>query len=354
MPRPLLTVICTAAAGLAPCSAQQWSNLPPLPDPLGVAAPFAGISGNALLVGGGANFPDKKPWEGGSKVWHDTVWVLEQPGGVWHVAGSLPRPLAYGVALTVNGGLLCLGGSDSARHYASVFELHWESGKLERREPVPSLPIPLAGAAGAVAAEQTVYVACGSMEPGEKSASNRVFRLSYAWKELVWQEIPPLPAEPRILPVAAALGDTFYLFGGAALEEKDGKMTRRYLRDAWSYSASQGWKKRADMPAACVAAASPAPVIQATGNEPGTIVIVAGDDGTLTGTDPQKHPGFPGHIFHYNTGTDSWIAAGKAPAPRATLPCVPWQGRFIFPSGEIRPGIRSPEVWQWRPSRTDK
>ena len=40
----------------------------------------AGVSGGALLVAGGANFPDKKPWQGGTKVWYDTVFVLDEPG----------------------------------------------------------------------------------------------------------------------------------------------------------------------------------------------------------------------------------------------------------------------------------
>lgn len=37
-------------------------------------------------------------------------------------------------------------------------------------------------------------------------------------------------------------------------------------------------------------------------------------------------------------------AAGVA-APRATVPCVEWRVAFIVPSGEMRRGVRSPEVW---------
>jgi len=32
----------------------------------GVAGAFPGITGDKLIVAGGANFPDKKPWEGGN------------------------------------------------------------------------------------------------------------------------------------------------------------------------------------------------------------------------------------------------------------------------------------------------
>ncbi len=73
---------------------------------------FAGVSGGALVAAGGANFPDRKPWEGGKKVWYDTVFVLEKPDGQWKVAGKLPRPLGYGVSATWRDRVVCVGGSD--------------------------------------------------------------------------------------------------------------------------------------------------------------------------------------------------------------------------------------------------
>ena len=73
--------------GLASCAGAQispvmtkplvWKQLPPIPDREGFAGSYAGVSGNALLVAGGANFPDKRPWEGGTKIWYDRVFVLE-------------------------------------------------------------------------------------------------------------------------------------------------------------------------------------------------------------------------------------------------------------------------------------
>ena len=38
-------------------SVLQWEELPALPDALGVAGPYAGVTGDALVVAGGANFP---------------------------------------------------------------------------------------------------------------------------------------------------------------------------------------------------------------------------------------------------------------------------------------------------------
>lgn len=125
--------------------AAEWTSLPPLPDPLGVAGAFSGVSDGALLVAGGANFPEGLPWDGGRKAWHDTVHVLTDPEGTWQTAGTLPRPLAYGVSFTTDAGILCLGGSDATEHYAEVFRLSWEDGRLQT-EILPPLPRPLANA----------------------------------------------------------------------------------------------------------------------------------------------------------------------------------------------------------------
>lgn len=101
----------------------QWKRLPSLPDQEGFAAPFAGVSHDALIVAGGANFPEKKPWDGGTKVWYDAIFVLEKPEGEWKIAGKLPRPLAYGVSVTHRNSVVCVGGSDSKRHYSDVFRI---------------------------------------------------------------------------------------------------------------------------------------------------------------------------------------------------------------------------------------
>lgn len=330
----LTTFFCISAIASA-ADPLVWKQLPSLPKPLGVAAPFAGVSGTSLVVAGGANFPDKMPWEGGKKVWHDRVWVLDKPDGKWRDAGKLPRPLAYGVSLSGDDSVLCIGGSDSQRHFAETFRLVWKNNALTA-EPLPALPVPVANAAGAVV-NDTAIVACGASEPGEKSASARVFALDH--NALAWRELPPLPAEPRILPVAASVGEYFYLFGGATIEMKDDKPVRRYLRDAWSYNQREGWKRLADMPKPIVAAPSPAM------ERWGSIWICSGDDGSLVGIAPDKRPGFPAANFAYDIASDTWNAAGETPAPRVTTTTTWWRGHFVIPSGEVRPGVRSPEVW---------
>jgi N-acetylneuraminic acid mutarotase len=80
----------------------------------------------------------------------------------------------------------------------------------------------------------------------------------------------------------------------------------------------------------------------------GKLLLLSGDDGSLAGFQPlEKHPGFPKDILAYDPALDRWSALGEVPAPRATVPCIEWRGAFIIPSGEARPGVRSPEVWSF-------
>src|SRR5687768_10962617 len=75
----------------------NWSQLAPIPDPLGVAGPYVGVAKEALIVAGGANFASGvRPWNGGVKTWHDTIFLLDKPQGAWRTSTTrLPRPLGY-------------------------------------------------------------------------------------------------------------------------------------------------------------------------------------------------------------------------------------------------------------------
>ena len=267
---------------------------------------------------------------------------MENGNVSWRKVGRLPRPLAYGVSVSWGDSVICIGGSDAERHYADAFTLTWRDGQLSEHQ-LPPLPIPLSGACGALG-DDVVFVAGGSLEPGEQSASNRCFALDLAAKERTWREIAPLPGAGRLLPVAATHSGTFYVIGGAALHSGNGRNSRIYLKEVWSFKSDEGWRQLADLPKPRVAAPSPAPVLN------GRILLVAGDDGSRADFQPvAEHPGFPANILAYDIGHDRWTDAGETPAPRATLPSVQWRDLFVFPSGEVRPGRRSPEVWALSP-----
>ena len=338
----LLVVNVTGAAQL-PADNLRWEKLPPLPNRGGLGSPYAGVSSGKLLVAGGANFPVAPPWEGGKKLWYDTVYALSKPQGDWKVVGKLMRPMAYGVSATTPAGVICAGGSDLQRHYRDVFLLQLAPGGLKTKA-LPPLPRPMANGCGAVSGN-TLYVAGGIEEPASTNALKTFWALDLAAAKPAWRELEPWPGPARMLAVVAVQDGAFFLLSGTTLSgDAEGKPVRRYLTDVYRYRPSQGWKQLADLPRPALAAPSPAPLLDKTG-----FLVLSGDDGTKLGFQPvQQHPGFTKDILAYRVATDTWTRMGEVPATQVTVPAVAWQGRYVIPNGEIRPGVRTPEVWSFR------
>ena len=333
-----MAVGASIMAGAGDAAELRWEKLPPIPNALGVAGAFAGVSGNALLVAGGANFPDKKPWEGGTKVWHDEVFVLEKPDGQWRTAGRLPVPLGYGVAVSHRRGLVCFGGSTPAHHHGSAIVLNWRKGKLET-ELLFGMPEPRANMCGALVGN-TAYLCGGTATPDATNAVSTLFAMNLSFKRPGWRELEPLPGAGRLFATAGAHDGSFYVFGGAALHAgPDGKPVREWLREAWRYTPGKGGKRLADLPRVAVAAPSPAPVWN------GKLLVIGGDDGSQVKTPPPEHQGFRQDVMAYDPKKDRWEQLSDAPFAHVTTSAVPWKDRLVIPSGEIQPGLRSPEVW---------
>jgi N-acetylneuraminic acid mutarotase len=329
----------TAPEIKAESAALNWTQLPPIPDPVGFAAPFAGVSGNALIVAGGANFPDAMPWEGGRKVWHDSIYVLPPGTNQWLNGSKLPRPAAYGISVTTPRGVLCAGGGDAQRNFRDAFVLRWTNDTVVC-DPLPPLPRPLANACAALVGN-TVFVAGGIERPDATNTLNVFWSLDMAKPE-AWRELEPWPGPARMLAVAGAANGSFYLFSGTSLSpDKTGAVVRKYLTDAFRYTPGQGWRKIAALPRAAVAA--PSPALQ----HGSRLLVVSGDDGTMVNFKPMsQHPGFSRDVLAYDADHDRWEASGAAPISRATVPVVRWRGRFIVPNGEEKPGRRTPTVWE--------
>jgi solute:Na+ symporter, SSS family len=327
-----------AAADLA------WDRLRPLPDPVGVAGPCAGVSGGVLLVAGGANFPSAAPWEGGRKVWHDAIFVLETPDGEWQTGFTLPRPMAYAASVATPRGVVCIGGSDANGHFSDVWLLAWADRRV-KVTPLPRLPLPLANASAALVGS-TIYVAGGEDRPSATAASRGFLSLDIERPEAGWSTLRAWPGPERTLAAAASQDGAFFLVGGVSLSTgADGRPVRRYLKDGYRYDPGSGWRRIADLPHPLAAAPSPAPALG-----PSHLLLLGGDDGSRAGFQPlAAHPGFSRTTLAYHTITDTWTATGDVPAPRVTVPAVWWKDRIVVPSGEMRPGVRSPEVWTVTP-----
>lgn len=316
----------------------DWRRLANIPDTSGFAGSFAGIAGGRLIVAGGANFPDRPPWEGGRKEWHDRVFVLDEADGDWRPLGRLPRPLGYGGSVTTPTGVAFIGGSDAEAHHAESFELRLEGDRLVV-VPLPPLPRPLANHAAALVGH-TIYAVGGSGSPAATEASAAVWRLDLDQPELGWQVVDPVPGPGRILPAVGVAGDRLVVAGGAALSaDEAGKPVRSWLRDAHALRPGAAWEPLADLPRAAVAAPCPLPHDAA-----GRPLILGGDDGTQAGGSPATHRGFSLEILAL-AADGGWEPAGLLSEGLVTTAAVEWNGRVVIPGGEVRPGVRSNRVW---------
>ena len=336
-----------AAAALAALPASgDVIPLPPVPDPIGFAGAFAGVHDSHLLAGGGANFPDGvMPWDGGKKVWHDRLFALDlaKPGNTWKEIGKLQSPNGYGVSLTLPEGVLLIGGGDASRHFSKVTLLTFSNGTPGFRD-YPELPGPLAQMAGALVGRH-VHLCGGLEKPDATTASAAHWRLDLDALGKGWQAMPPLPAAGRILATAAGIRGSFIIAGGCSLSpDAAGAPSRTYLREAWKFTDDR-WVRLADLPRAAVAAATPAP---ARGD---TMFIVSGDDGQQTGLPtPAAHRGFTREVLRYHVQENTWSRcedlAFDAPV---TLPTAPWRDGYILFNGEVKPGVRTPQVVLFTP-----
>jgi hypothetical protein len=82
------------------------------------------------------------------------------------------------------------------------------------------------------------------------------------------------------------------------------------------------------------------------------IAIISGDDGANVNFAPvEKHPGFPREVLGLNTFGYRWFRKplDSVPFSRAAVPAVEWRGVLLIPNGEVRPRVRTNEVWalQW-------
>lgn len=359
--------LCTAAL--------VWEELPSLPDELGFGGPFAGVHNDALIVGGGANFPEGPPWEGGQKVWHDDVFVLEREANgqikkEWIKVNALPKRIAYAASVATDDGVLIIGGEEDGTPLASVFRLKWDSrARKTSIETLPPLPQP-ASYLSAGLIDSVVYVVAASRSEGAERLD-----MKYFWSldlerlgsdpTTAWQTLQPYPCPARQKAVVAtqAVGeDQEYLFlvsGESPRFGTDGAPDLagfEYLTDAYRYSPIESsWTQLADLPVLPDDRDVPDkqrysdqrwPVAAGTGIGVGQshVLLFSGSTGRYLGLPAPERPVFPNYVLAYHTITDTWVRAGEMPLGVVTTSIARWDNRIVIPSGEIRPAVRTNRV----------
>ncbi len=294
---------------------------------------------------GGANFPGKYPWEGGKKKWYDHIYVFP-PGGQWQLSEEkLPSASGYGVSVSYRDKVIIAGGCTENEHLSSVFSYQWVNGRLQK-EMLPDLPQPLAYMTGAIVGDLLVIL--GGSESPAGSPTKTALLLDLGHPGAGWQKIEEWPGPERILPVSGVWNNQLFLMGGETSGLNSfGEKHRHILHDHYSLSLARSgknwkadWKKLVPIPRG-VSAGGILPLLH------NRFIIWGGVDAvTAQHRTPANHPGITRTLLCYYPHNDTWEFLGEAGgfAPRVTLPVIPYQGSWLYISGEIKPGIRTPSI----------
>ena len=366
----------------------QYSSLPDLPANTGMsvqpglAGPYAGIDDDVLILAGGANFPEKLPWEGGEKVYYNEIFILQKLDNgrySWSkMEEQLPLALAYGGAVATSKGLFCFGGNTAENVIAESWLLDYspETGKMEV-SPGPKLPLPLCNFAYSMIGD-VIYLAGGISENGESMKLFLGLDISgddpLNW---TWEELPAWNGKPRAFAVGATqsngLSDCFYLFSGRNVGNK---RKPEILYDAHVYDPSlNSWsvisdgKEQAFKVMAGTAFPVGASTIAFSSGANGEMMMIQhklesrvfelislaenGQDVKSELEDARSaikdhlntHPGFGHQLTAFNTLTNQIYVLDTLPlTEQLTTTAVKWGNDIIIPSGEIRPGVRTPAI----------
>ena len=341
----LLNTGCSESDTQKP-EAITWEELPDLPHTIGLGGVFAGVSNGALIVAGGANFPDKPAWKNGTKVWYDTVYVLtpENKDKKWLTGFKLKQPLAYGASVSTGDNLILIGGSDAESYHDGVTQLTWnpETQNIEQVS-LPVLPQPLAYGDAAKIGDK-LYVAGGQAIGSRENLSKVFWSLNLSDKEAGWEVLEPWdgPARRKAIVAAQNEGDKTYLYiiGGETLINKGaGKVKPQPLTDGYRYTPRfKQWERITDAPHPVTAA----PVLSYGQSH---ILIFGGATGEFIDQIlGDAHPGFSSDLLVYHTITNTWLSKDEIPISVVNAEAVAWGGGIALTSGEIRPGRRTPKV----------
>ena len=355
----------------------SWFRLPDLPGTekspsSGVSAPFTGISGGQLLVAGGCNFSDKPAAEGGTKEYYSDIYALDittrSPAG-WRRIGKLPLPLAYGASVTTPEGLVWIGGNNNEEVSGQVFFVNWNGEKQQLHIfELPPLPIPLDNLS-ATYADGHLYVAGGKgksqtapigKDDSQTAPTNPLFSLQLTPSlQKEWVRLPDFPGPVRVQPVLIAQqsGDGIRLYLAGGFQPVSPHQEAIVCTDMLSYHPeTKQWRNEVFLPSFADGSHRTITGGCAIASGDSSIFLIGGVNynrfrDALNHPEPDylRHPTdwykFNTSLLQYNTFTKRWTHLGDyEELARAGAGIANNANMTIIIGGELKPGIRTPEV----------
>lgn len=345
----------------------------------GVSACYAGLLDGQLLMAGGCNFPDVPVAEGGKKKYYSGIYAAEVKDDSvlnWRRVGELPAPAAYGVSVSTPQGMVCVGGNNGEGAFSSVYRISLNDDRQSVRiDTLPSLPATIDNMGGTIV-DHTLFIAGGNVNG---KPSNALYCLDLGNPATGWQQLPSFPGAARIQPVCVGQlkesESVLYMWGGfaGAFDEQSATLST----DGYCYSpASQQWMPVAtpmgedsvsvslgggtgialsDSLIVCMGGVNKDVFLSALQRDQKLKAAVASNDQceinrlkTITKEYmlwPAEKYCFNDRILLYNARRDSWQEVARHPGmARAGAALVGKGNTFFSINGELKPGIRTPEI----------
>ncbi len=323
----------------------------------GVSACYYGVINGYLYIAGGCNFPDKPVAEGGKKRFYKAIYAAKLNADSdrleWKTVGQMPQPAAYGVSVTYENSLIFVGGNNETGGLTTAIRLRPTATGMQQ-EALPSLPHALDNMAGAVVGH-ILYLVGGNCEG---VATQKVWSLDLknTAKE-GWKEESSIPGIARVQPIAAALeGGLLGVWGGFA-PKTDSKAAQLAMNGA-SYNAGCGTWTALPVPTDAIGEEVFTGGATAIATPQKGVVVVGGVNKDVFLAAINKLP--EGYLLHepewyrfnnrvlcYRDG--NWTQLLQHPSvARAGCALAYWDGWVYVVGGELKPGIRTPEIVRFR------
>ena len=332
---------------------------------LGVAGPVVGVSNDVLIAGGGSNFPDSMPWLGGKKKYYDDLYVFKKDKNdslVVFKSFKLPSALAYSANVSTNKGIVVAGGENDNGITNKVLLVEWnEAAQNITIKNLADLPFAVTNAC-VVVHENKIYLAGGELT---SEVSNRFLSLDLSDQNARWENLPSLqkPVSHAVMIVQSnGKDDCIYLIGG---RKKNANSPSDLYSSNFQFDLiTKEWKEKRSLPYTLSAGTGVAFRMN-------SILLFGGDNGatfhkteeiilaTINEKDEAKkkeliaekikiqstHPGFCKQVLLYDTKKDEWKVTGCIPYDSpVTTTAVKWNNEVIIAGGEIRAGVRTPQI----------
>ncbi|HEY9544230.1 cyclically-permuted mutarotase family protein [Prevotella sp.] len=311
----------------------------------GVSACFAGTANGFLLMAGGCNFPETPAAEGGKKRYYKGIYAASLADNTdlqWKQIGSLPHECAYGVSIQLDNGLLCVGGNNHDSSLTDAFILSVNDGKAVLQQ-LPSLPFAMDNFTGCRRGNEIIV-----------TNGKDICTLNLCHPEEGWSLIPIAGGTVLGQPVCGSAQGSFYLWGGCTAKKPEQPTTLHIDGDRFT-----------DLTVGSTPVESPfdydgnaiylggATAINLSAD---TIVAIGGvnKDIFLDAVNNPK-PGYMTHPIEWyrfnpyiSVFTEGrWHIAGKSQVTARAGAALAVFGNYIYIiGGELKPGIRTPEIYR--------